>query len=164
MNIDEAIKRHKAMATEGNVIFSNNPDLAEKHNKEHEQIVEWLEELKWYRGMLKRCRPFTLFVEKQKQPIKTCSHTFASCHHTELRCSECPVTELLGEEFSKVIARCYEDFYMAGVYAGSAFGRYEELEHIKRKNHEASEEAKREEFITGRKKNRSIIQRFIIRR
>lgn len=55
MNIDEAIKRHKAMATEGNVIFSNNPDLAEKHNKEHEQIVEWLEELKWYRGMLKRC-------------------------------------------------------------------------------------------------------------
>jgi hypothetical protein len=70
MNIDEAIKRHKSMATEGSVIFSNNPDLAEKHNKEHEQIVEWLEELKWYWSMLKRCRPFTLFVEKQKQPIK----------------------------------------------------------------------------------------------
>ena len=70
MNIDEAIKRHKAMATKGNVIFSNNPDLAEKHNKEHEQIVEWLEELKWYWSMLKRCRSFTLFVEKQNQPIK----------------------------------------------------------------------------------------------
>lgn len=30
MNIDEAIKRHKATATKGNVIFSNNPDLAKK--------------------------------------------------------------------------------------------------------------------------------------
>lgn len=159
MDIDEAIKRHKAMATEGNVIFSNNPDLAEKHNKEHEQIVEWLEELKWYWSMLKRCRSFTLFVEKQNQPIKKCEHTFASCHHTELKCSECPVTELLGEEFSNVIVRCYEDFYTAGVYAGSAFGRYEELEHIKRKNHEASEEAKREEFITGRKKHNEKVVR-----
>lgn len=147
------------MATEGSVIFSNNPDLAEKHNKEHEQIVEWLEELKWYWSMLKRCRSFSFYVDKQNQPIKTCSHTFASCHHTELQCSECPVTELLGEEFSKVIARCYEDFYMAGVYAGSAFGRYEELEHIKRKNHEASEEAKREEFITGRKKHNEKVVR-----
>lgn len=94
MNIDEAIKRHKAMATEGSVIFSNNPDLAEKHNKEHEQIVEWLEELKWYWSMLKRCRSFTLFVEKQNQPIKKCEHTFASCHHTELKCSECKNGEL----------------------------------------------------------------------
>ena len=164
MNIDEAIKKYKTMATKGNAIFSNNPDLAEKSNKQYEQIVEWLEELKWYRSMLKQCRSFTLFVEKQKQPIKTCGYTFASCHHTELKCSECPVTELLGEEFSKVIVRCYEDFYAAGFYAGSMAGRYEELEHIKRKNHEASEEAKREEFITGRKKHRSIIQRFMRKR
>lgn len=40
MNIDEAIKKYRNMATKGNAIFSNNPDLAEKHNKEHEASEE----------------------------------------------------------------------------------------------------------------------------
>ena len=48
MNIDEAIKKHKTMATKGNVIFSQNPDFAKRSDEEHGQIAEWLEQLKNY--------------------------------------------------------------------------------------------------------------------
>jgi hypothetical protein len=144
MNIDEAIKRHKATATKGNVIFSNNPDLAKKHNKEHEQIVEWLEELKWYWSMLKRCRSFSFYVDKQNQHIKKCEHTFASCHHTESKCSECPMTELFCEEFYRAIDRCYEYTYASGCLAGIELGKSET-------------EAKLKELRGGKMANRALL-------
>ena len=42
MNIDEAIKKHKTMATKGNVIFSQNPDFEKRSDEEHGQIAECL--------------------------------------------------------------------------------------------------------------------------
>lgn len=51
MNIDEAIKKHKTMATKGDVIFPHNPDFAKRNDKEHGQIAEWLEQLKEYQEL-----------------------------------------------------------------------------------------------------------------
>lgn len=49
MTIDESIERFKALAEKGHIIFSRDPDIAEKLNKEYRQVAEWLEELKAYR-------------------------------------------------------------------------------------------------------------------
>ena len=49
MTIDESIERFKALAEKGHIIFSKDPDIAEKLNKEYRQVAEWLEELKAYR-------------------------------------------------------------------------------------------------------------------
>lgn len=51
MNIDEAIKKHKTMATKGTVIFSQNPEFAKRSDEEHGQIAEWLEQLKEYQEL-----------------------------------------------------------------------------------------------------------------
>ena len=47
--IDESIEKFKALAEKGHIIFSRDPDIAEKLNKEYRQNAEWLEELKAYK-------------------------------------------------------------------------------------------------------------------
>ena len=49
MTIDESIEKFKTLAEKGHIIFSRDPDIAEKLNKEYRQNAEWLEELKAYR-------------------------------------------------------------------------------------------------------------------
>ena len=56
---------------------------------------------------------------------KECVHTKAQCHHEECKCSECPLTNLICEEFYKAIDRCYEDAYASGCLAGIELGKYE---------------------------------------
>ena len=49
MTIDEAIERCETLATNGHIIFSRDPDIAEECNEKYKQLAEWLEELKDYR-------------------------------------------------------------------------------------------------------------------
>ena len=49
MSIDEAIERCETLATNGHIIFSRDPDIAEECNEKYKQLAEWLEELKDYR-------------------------------------------------------------------------------------------------------------------
>lgn len=51
MTIDEAIDKFKTLSEKEHIIFSRNPDIAEKCNNEYRQIAEWLEELKAVRNL-----------------------------------------------------------------------------------------------------------------
>lgn len=51
MTIDEAIEKFKTLSEKGHIIFSRDPDIAEKLSKEYRQIAEWLEELKAMRNL-----------------------------------------------------------------------------------------------------------------
>lgn len=46
MTIDEEIEKFKTLSEKGHIIFSRDPDIAEKLNKEYRQIAEWLEDYK----------------------------------------------------------------------------------------------------------------------
>ena len=50
MTIDEAIERCETLATNGHIIFSRDPDIAEECNEKYKQLAEWLEELKCYKN------------------------------------------------------------------------------------------------------------------
>lgn len=50
MTIDDLIEKYKAMATKGNILFPQRPDIAEKSNLQYAKTVELLEELKAYRA------------------------------------------------------------------------------------------------------------------
>ena len=51
MTIDEAIERCETLATNGHIIFSRDPDIAEECNEKYKQLAEWLEELKAMRSL-----------------------------------------------------------------------------------------------------------------
>ena len=51
MSIDEAIERCETLATNGHIIFSRDPDIAEECNEKYKQLAEWLEELKAMRSL-----------------------------------------------------------------------------------------------------------------
>lgn len=51
MTIDEAIEKFKTLSEKGHIIFSGNPDIAEKCNNEYRQTAEYLEELKAVRNL-----------------------------------------------------------------------------------------------------------------
>ena len=51
MSIDEAIERCETLATNGHIIFSRDPDIAEECNEKYKQLAEWLEELKDMRNL-----------------------------------------------------------------------------------------------------------------
>ena len=63
----------------------------------------------------------------EQEKCRECVHTRASCHHRELKCSECPLTELFCDEFYVAIDKCYEDAYASGSLAGIETGKYEVL-------------------------------------
>lgn len=69
--------------------------------------------------------PLKRMGTEEIKKCRECVHTRASCHHRELKCSECPLTELFCDEFYVAIDRCYEDAYASGYLAGNETGKYE---------------------------------------
>ena len=49
LSIDEAIERCETLATNGQIIFSRDPDIAEECNEKYKQLADWLKELKAYK-------------------------------------------------------------------------------------------------------------------
>lgn len=82
---------------------------------------------KWreYKAFEKDGRLLKLPRPGETEKCRECVHTRASCHHTESKCSECPLTELFCDEFYVAIDRCYEDAYASGNLAGIETGKYE---------------------------------------
>ena len=68
MTIDEAIERCETLATNGHIIFSRDPDIAEECNEKYKQLAEWLEELKDLKNGLKiKCDNLNEALEKGKK-------------------------------------------------------------------------------------------------
>ena len=61
----------------------------------------------------------------EQEKCRECVHTRASCHHRELKCSECPMTELFCDEFYVAIDLCHEEAYASGYLAGIELGKFE---------------------------------------
>ena len=82
---------------------------------------------KWreYKAFEKDRRLLKIPHPEESEECRECVHTRASCHHTESKCSECPMTELFCEEFYRAIDRCYEDAYANGCISGIEFGKSE---------------------------------------
>lgn len=80
----------------------------------------WLQvyfKLKDYEDLAEQGRLLKLPVKNETE-CRECVHTRTQCHHEEYKCSECPLTELLCDEFYSAIDRCYEDAYASGCLAG----------------------------------------------
>lgn len=60
----------------------------------------------------------------EQEKCRECVHTRASCHHRELKCSECPMTELFCDEFYVAIDICHEEAYASGYLAGIEVEKY----------------------------------------
>ena len=68
MSIDEAIERCETLATNGHIIFSRDPDIAEECNEKYKQLAEWLKELKALKNGLKiKCDNLNEALEKGKK-------------------------------------------------------------------------------------------------
>ena len=68
MSIDEAIERCETLATNGHIIFSRDPDIAEECNEKYKQLADWLEELKALKNGLKiKCHNLNEALEKGKK-------------------------------------------------------------------------------------------------
>ena len=68
MSIDEAIERCETLATNGHIIFSRDPDIAEECNEKYKQLADWLEELKALKNGLKiKCDNLNEALEKGKK-------------------------------------------------------------------------------------------------
>ena len=68
MTIDEAIERCETLATNGHIIFSRDPDIAEECNEKYKQLAEWLEELKALKnGLDIKCDSLNEALEKGKK-------------------------------------------------------------------------------------------------
>lgn len=82
---------------------------------------------KWreYKAFEKDGRLLKIPHPEKSEECRECVHTRASCHHTESKCSECPMTELFCEEFYRAIDRCYEYTYASGCLAGIELGKSE---------------------------------------
>ena len=66
MTIDESIERCETLATNGQIIFSRDHDIAEECNEKYKQLAEWLKELKSYReiGTVEECKNSVLNILK----------------------------------------------------------------------------------------------------
>lgn len=88
----------------------------------HMMMVQKLGE---YEDLEEQGRLIKLPVKDDTTEYKECVHTKSKCHHEEYKCSECPLTELICDEFYKAIDRCYEEAYASGCLAGLELGKAE---------------------------------------
>lgn len=86
----------------------------------HMMLVQKLGE---YEDLEEQGRLIKFPAKNDTTEYRECVHTRASCHHTESKCSECPLTELFCDEFYVAIDRCYEDAYASGWLAGIELGK-----------------------------------------
>lgn len=90
-----------------------------------EEIDAVYRKLKEYEDLEEQGRLVKLPVKDDTTEYKECVHTKSKCHHEEYKCSECPLTELICDEFYKAIDRCYEEAYASGCLAGLELGKAE---------------------------------------
>ena len=105
-----------------------------------DDVDKWRE----YKAFEKDGRILKIPHPEESEECRKCVHTRASCHHTESKCSECPMTELFCEEFYRAIDRCYEYTYASGCLAGIELGKSET-------------EAKLKELRGGKMANRALL-------
>lgn len=121
MNIDEAITHAREVASR----MLNDGVHCINCAGEHEQLAEWLTQLKEYQQLEEQGKLIKLPIEDKKGDCRECVHTKSQCHHMEYKCSECPLTELFCDEFYKAIDRCYEEAYASGCIAGMDLAKSE---------------------------------------
>ncbi len=78
-----------------------------------------------YEDLEEQGRLIKLPTKDDTAEYRECVHTRVQCHHENCKCSECPLTELLCDEFYKAIDRCYEETYASGCLAGIELGKSE---------------------------------------
>jgi hypothetical protein len=101
---------------------------------EHKQVAEYLRKLKEYEDLEEQGRLIKLPVKDDATGYRECVHIKSTCYHEDYKCSECPLTELLCDEFYEAIDRCYEEAYASGCLAGMELGKYKaeaELEELR---------------------------------
>lgn len=59
---------------------------------------------------------------------RECVHIKTQCIHPNCKCSECPMTDLICDEFYACIDRCYEEAYADGCLSGIELGKKETIE------------------------------------
>lgn len=91
----------------------------------NELLKSALDKLADYEDLEEQGRLIKLPIEYKKGDCRECVHTKTQCHHMEYKCSECPLTELLCDEFYLAIDRCYEDAYASGCLAGMDLAKSE---------------------------------------
>lgn len=89
-----------------------------EHDRPSAYCGEILTKLADYEDLEEQGRLIKLPIEDKNGDYRECVHTRTQCHHMEYKCSECPITELLCDEFYKAIDRCYEEAYASGCLAG----------------------------------------------
>ena len=90
-----------------------------------EEIDAVYRKLKEYEDLEEQGRLIKLQEKNDMTEYRECVHTKSQCHHENCKCSECPLTELLCDEFYKAIDRCYEETYASGCLAGIELGKSE---------------------------------------
>ena len=100
------------------------------------------EKLGNYEDLEEQGRLIKLPIEDKNGDYRECVHTRTQCHHMEYKCSECPITELLCDEFYKVIDRCYEEAYASGCLAGMDLAKSEAEAKLSEMKKNESEERK----------------------
>lgn len=88
-------------------------------------MADLREKLKYYEDAEEHGRYIKLPEKVEETEYRECVHTRTKCHHENCKCSECPLTELLCDEFYTAIDRCYEDAYASGCLAGIELGKAE---------------------------------------
>lgn len=88
-------------------------------------MAELREKLKEYEDLEEQGRLIKLPVKDGTTGHRECVHIKSTCYHEDCKCSECPITELLCDEFYKAIDRCYEEAYASGCLAGMELGKSE---------------------------------------
>lgn len=83
------------------------------------------DQLKEYQQLEEQGRLIKLPIEDKNGDYRECVHTRTQCHHTEYKCSECPLTGLFCDEFYLAIDKCYEDAYASGCLAGMDLAKSE---------------------------------------
>ena len=96
-----------------------------EHERPSAYCGEILTKLADYEDLEEQGRLIKLPIKDKNGDCRECVHTRTQCHHMEYKCSECPITELLCDEFYKVIDRCYEEAYASGCIAGMELGKSE---------------------------------------
>lgn len=74
---------------------------------------------------------------------RECVHIKADCIHKSCKCSECPMTDLICDEFYACIDRCHEEAYADGCLAGIELGEKQTIEKGRQMVTNAYEEMRR---------------------
>lgn len=83
-----------------------------------------LQKLADYEDLEEQGRLVKLPAKDDTTGHRECVHIKSTCYHENYKCSECPLTELLCDEFYLAIDRCYEDAYANGCLAGMDLAQF----------------------------------------